>query len=50
MDADDISLSDRFALQIKFLQQHPDYVCVGGAYDLIDAKGANRAAPNHARN
>ncbi len=39
MDADDISLSDRFALQVNFLQQHPDYVCVGGAYDLIDAKG-----------
>jgi glycosyltransferase involved in cell wall biosynthesis len=39
MDADDISLSDRFALQVKFLQQNPDYVCVGGAYDLIDPQG-----------
>ena len=39
MDADDIALSDRFALQVNFLQQHPEYVCVGGAYDLIDPKG-----------
>ena len=39
MDADDVSLGDRLALQVKFLQQHSDYVCVGGAYDLIDPKG-----------
>jgi glycosyltransferase involved in cell wall biosynthesis len=39
MDADDISSGDRFALQVKFLQQNPEYVCVGGAYDLIDPKG-----------
>jgi GT2 family glycosyltransferase len=39
MDADDLALGDRFALQVKFLQQHPDYVCVGGAYDLIDPQG-----------
>jgi glycosyltransferase involved in cell wall biosynthesis len=39
MDADDIAMPDRFAQQVEFLQQHPDYVCVGGAYDLIDAKG-----------
>jgi glycosyltransferase involved in cell wall biosynthesis len=39
MDADDIAISDRFAAQIAFLQQHPDHVCVGGAYALIDAKG-----------
>jgi len=39
MDADDVALGDRFATQIAFLQQNPDYVCVGGAYTLIDAKG-----------
>ncbi|MBD3883570.1 glycosyltransferase family 2 protein [Phormidium tenue FACHB-886] len=39
MDADDIAQPDRFGLQVKFLQQHPDYVCVGGAYDLIDPQG-----------
>ncbi len=38
MDADDISLSDRLARQINFLESHPDVVCVGGAYELIDSK------------
>ncbi|WP_448560768.1 glycosyltransferase family 2 protein [Trichothermofontia sp.] len=39
MDADDISLPDRFALQVSFLQQHPEVVCVGGCHDLIDKSG-----------
>ena len=39
MDADDIALPQRFALQAAFLQSHPDHVCVGGAHDLIDHKG-----------
>lgn len=39
MDADDISLPDRFAQQVQFLQQNPDYVCVGGSYELIDPQG-----------
>jgi hypothetical protein len=39
MDADDIATPDRLALQIAFLQQHPEVVCVGGAFDLIDAQG-----------
>ena len=39
MDADDISLPDRFARQVRFLNEHPEVVCVGGAFDMIDAKG-----------
>jgi glycosyltransferase involved in cell wall biosynthesis len=39
MDADDIATPDRLALQVQFLQQHPEVVCVGGAFDLIDAQG-----------
>ena len=39
MDADDIALGDRFAAQLEFLRQHSDYVCVGGAYALMDAQG-----------
>ncbi len=39
MDADDISMPDRFARQVEFLRLHPDVVCVGGAYDLIDEVG-----------
>jgi glycosyltransferase involved in cell wall biosynthesis len=39
MDADDISLPRRFALQVQELQKHPELVVVGGAYDLVDALG-----------
>ncbi len=39
MDADDIALPDRFAQQVEFLTQHPDVVCVGGGFDMIDEKG-----------
>jgi glycosyltransferase involved in cell wall biosynthesis len=39
MDADDIALPERFALQVNFLETHPDYVCVGGAHALIDHRG-----------
>ncbi|MBI4781803.1 MAG: glycosyltransferase [Oscillatoriophycideae cyanobacterium NC_groundwater_1537_Pr4_S-0.65um_50_18] len=39
MDADDIAVGDRFAAQLEFLRQHPDYVCVGGAFALMDAQG-----------
>ncbi len=39
MDADDISLPERLAHQVEFLQQHPDVVCVGGDYEIIDPAG-----------
>jgi glycosyltransferase involved in cell wall biosynthesis len=39
MDADDIALPDRLARQVEFLQQHPEVVCVGGSYQLIDEAG-----------
>lgn len=39
MDADDISTPTRFAGQVAFLQQHPEVVCVGGAFEIIDPKG-----------
>ena len=39
MDADDISMRDRFAKQLKFLQAHPDVIAVGGQCLLIDKKG-----------
>ncbi len=39
MDADDVAAPDRLALQTEFLQAHPAYVCVGGAFNLIDAQG-----------
>lgn len=39
MDSDDVALPNRLAHQVHFLQQHPQVVCVGSAYDVIDAKG-----------
>jgi glycosyltransferase involved in cell wall biosynthesis len=38
MDADDVSLSKRLALQISALTARPDVVCIGGAFDVIDAE------------
>ncbi len=35
-DADDISLPDRFARQVEFLDRHPDVGVVGTAYQMID--------------
>lgn len=42
MDADDISMPDRFEKQIAFLQQHPRIDCVGGAINEIDENGNDR--------
>jgi glycosyltransferase involved in cell wall biosynthesis len=39
MDADDIALPDRFALQVDFLRNHPEVVVVGGLVLAIDADG-----------
>jgi hypothetical protein len=40
MDADDVSLPERFARQVEFLESHPDHVAVGARVLLIDPKGA----------
>jgi hypothetical protein len=39
MDADDLSLSSRLAVQIEYLESHPDCVCVGSNIELIDDRG-----------
>ena len=36
MDADDISLPERFEKQVKYLEEHPDVDVVGGAIEEID--------------
>ena len=38
MDADDVSLPDRFARQYDFLMQHADVVCIGTRVRVIDGK------------
>lgn len=42
MDADDISMKDRFEKQIKYLEAHPEVDVVGGAIDEIDENGNSR--------
>ncbi len=44
MDADDISLPDRFAVQVSYLKEHPDVVLVGGKPITIDANGQTQPA------
>jgi glycosyltransferase involved in cell wall biosynthesis len=39
MDADDIALPQRFALQLKYLETHPKVVAVGGQAQMIDGQG-----------
>jgi glycosyltransferase involved in cell wall biosynthesis len=43
MDADDLSHPERFAMQVDFLNAHPDVAGVSCAFDLIDDRG--RALP-----
>jgi GT2 family glycosyltransferase len=39
MDADDVALPERLALQVAFLKAHPDVVVVGGAGIFTDERG-----------
>ncbi len=39
MDGDDLALPDRLAAQVRFLDEHPDHVLVGGMVDYIDPDG-----------
>ncbi len=36
MDADDIAMSHRFDLQVAYLDEHPEVVCLGGGIELMD--------------
>lgn len=42
MDADDISMPERFEKQIAYLQQHPEIDVVGGAIEEIDENSESR--------
>src|SRR5690606_10889206 len=45
MDADDIALPDRFAVQMAAFETHPDAVAVGGLIQSIDGRGRPIAPP-----
>lgn len=42
MDGDDISLSDRFEKEVRFLDEHPEYAIVSGPMNYFDEKGIFR--------
>lgn len=47
MDADDISYPERFAKQVEFLDEHPDYAVVGTRCRLLDNMGTTRGASDY---
>lgn len=48
MDADDICMADRLALQLDFMERHPDCLLVGGGYRSIDGAGKQRFVRHNA--
>ncbi|HEV2293538.1 MAG TPA: glycosyltransferase [Tepidisphaeraceae bacterium] len=49
MDADDVSVPERFEKQLSFLRQHPEVVAVGAQVLLIDADGEPLRTMPHRR-
>ena len=47
MDADDISMPDRFAKQVEYLEAHPECVIVGSRVMLMDPYGSPVAETGH---
>jgi glycosyltransferase involved in cell wall biosynthesis len=47
MDADDVSMPDRFEIQTAYLGAHPECVCVGSRVDLIDPLGSVFRTSDH---
>ncbi|MGP1273027.1 MAG: glycosyltransferase family 2 protein [Phycisphaerales bacterium] len=45
MDADDIAVRDRFALQVRHLGPRPELVCLGGGVELIRHDGKPLISP-----
>src|SRR5208337_5671835 len=39
LDADDVALPDRLALQVNYLDRHPQVAILGGAVELIGESG-----------
>lgn len=39
MDADDVAISERFSLQVEFMEENPGVGAVGGNVEFINAKG-----------
>jgi len=46
MDGDDISMPDRLALQVAFMESHPEVLVLGSDYELIDLSGTRIGVVN----
>ena len=44
MDADDISLRDRFMIQFDYMEKHPEIFLIGGSAIIIDENGEKMGA------
>jgi glycosyltransferase involved in cell wall biosynthesis len=44
MDADDVSLPERFAIQVAYLREHPEIICIGTRVQIIDEAGRDLLA------
>ena len=44
MDGDDVCLPERFELQVRYLEEHPDYGVVGSHYVWMDCEGRDTRA------
>jgi hypothetical protein len=47
MDADDVSLPERLALEVEFMRKHPEVALLGGAVEWIDAAGMPSGVHRH---
>lgn len=48
VDADDVSLPDRFQRQVRYLSEHPEVVCLGSRMMLMEPFGASLGQTQHA--
>ncbi|NIA69071.1 glycosyltransferase [Pelagibius litoralis] len=43
-DADDVSITDRLALQVEWLDRHPEVGVLGSELEIVDAEGKSRGS------
>lgn len=44
LDSDDIALPKRIEQQVKYMQKHPEFACIGSFYHVIDSVGKRRTS------
>jgi hypothetical protein len=49
MDADDVTVRERFEWQIEFMEEHPEVAVVGGGVEFIDGSGKSLGVMHYPR-